>query len=135
VASRHLRQAALAAIDLIYHTSPGVDTTLAYAQAMRDIRMVAIQEGTYPQASFDHLMSGYGGTYYSYLWSESIAADMFQRFQHEGLLSPVVGADFRTWILEPGCTQDPYVLVRGFLGREPNQEALFPATASATSSP
>lgn len=123
--SRRLRQVALSAVDLMYHTSPGIETTSVYARIMRDIRRVPIQEGTYPQASFTHIMNGYGGTYYSYLWSESIAMDMFQRFQQEGLSSPGAGADFRRWILEPGCTQDPDELVRGFLGREPNHEALW----------
>jgi len=122
---RHLGQAALATVDMIYHSSPDVDTTSVYAQAMRDIRMVPIQEGTYPQASFEHLMNGYGAAYYSYLWSEAVAADMFGRFKREGLTNPGVGADFRKWILEPGCTRDPYVLVRGFLGRETNQDALL----------
>ena len=122
---RHLRQAALATVDMIYHTSPYVDTTAVYARVMRDIRMVPIQEGTYPQASFEHLMNGYGAAYYSYLWSEAVAADMFGRFKREGLTNPGVGADFRQWILEPGCTRDPYKLVHGFLGREPNPDALW----------
>jgi Zn-dependent oligopeptidase len=92
---------------------------------MRDIMMVPVQQGTYPQASFGHLMGGYDAGYYGYLWSEVYAADMFQRFAKEGLLNPVTGADYLRWILQPGGTQDPFVLITGFLGRAPTQDAFL----------
>jgi Zn-dependent oligopeptidase len=50
---------------------------------------------------------------------------MFTRFEQGGLMSPVVGADYRKWILEKGDMLDPLDLVRGFLGREPNSDAFF----------
>ncbi|GEM_PF-3291667 len=43
---------------------------------------------------------------------------MFTRFQQDGLTSKVVGASYRTNILEPGGTYEPDLLIRRFLGRE-----------------
>ena len=123
---KYLRQAAFATLDLEYHNSGGnVDTTAVYAKAMRDVMLIPIQDGTYPQASFGHLMGGYDSAYYGYLWSEVYAADMYTRFAAEGLLNPQTGADYRKWILEPGGTQDAFALLRGFLGRDPNQTAFL----------
>lgn len=123
---KYLRQAAFASLDLEYHNSGArVDTTAVYAKAMKEIMLVPIQEGTYPQASFGHLMGGYDSAYYGYLWSEVYAADMYTRFASEGLLNPQTGADYRKWILEPGGTQDAFDLLRGFLGRDPNQTAFL----------
>ncbi len=121
----YLRQASFASLDMEYHTASSVDSTEIYQKAMRDIMMVPVQQGTYPQASFGHLMGGYDAGYYGYLWSEVYAADMFQRFAKEGLLNPVTGADYLRWILQPGGTQDPFVLITGFLGRAPNQDAFL----------
>ena len=45
---------------------------------------------------------------------------MFSRFSSEGVLSPVVGAEYRREILEPNGSHDADDLVRAFLGREPS---------------
>jgi len=122
---RYLRQAAFATLDLEYHTAATVDTTEVYARAMRDIMLIPIQEDTYPEASFGHLMGGYDSGYYGYLWSEVYAADMYTRFADEGLLNPKTGGDYLKWILQPGGAKDPFALITGFLGREPNQDAFL----------
>ncbi len=121
----YLRQLAFAQIDLIYHQSGKVDSTEVYSKIMRETMEIAIQKGTQPQASFGHLMGGYDSGYYSYLWSEVFAQDMFTRFKREGLFNPHTGADYRKWILEPGGEQPPEALLKGFLGREPNEEAFI----------
>ena len=92
---------------------------------MRDILLIPIQEGSIPQASFGHLMGGYDSGYYSYLWSEVFAQDMFTRFESEGLLNPKTGDEYLRWILQPGGSQDPYDLIKNFLGREPNSDAFL----------
>lgn len=122
---RYLRQLSFAKIDMAYHTSPEVDSTAVYTQVMKDVMMIPIQDGTQPQASFGHLMGGYDSGYYSYLWSEVYAQDMYTRFEKEGLLSQKTGADYRRWILEEGGQKPPADLIKGFLGREPNEEAFF----------
>jgi thimet oligopeptidase len=121
----YLRQLTFATLDLEYHTSPTVDTTAVYKRLSKEIMMIPIQDGTMPQASFGHLMGGYDAGYYGYLWSEVYAQDMFTRFEKEGLLNEKTGADYRKWVLEPGGEEEPFSLVRGFLGREPNETAFL----------
>ncbi len=73
-------------------------------------------------ASFGHL-NGYAASYYGYAWAEVFAQDMFSVFEDEGVLNPEVGMRFREQVLAPGGSQEALDLVRGFLGREPNNEA------------
>jgi thimet oligopeptidase len=121
----YLRQASFATLDMEYHTLAPTDSTEVYARAMRDVMGIPIQEGTYPEASFGHLMGGYDAGYYGYLWSEVFAADMYTKFSQRGLLDPVTGSEYRTWILEKGGTLDPFKLITNFLGREPNNDAFL----------
>ena len=79
-------------------------------------------------STFGHLMGGYDGGYYGYLWSEVFADDMFTRFEKEGVLSPVVGKALREEVLSKGRTEDPDKLLRAFLGRDPNDEAFLRIT-------
>lgn len=80
-------------------------------------------------ASFGHLL-GYGSCYYSYLWALVFARDLFDVIKQEGLLNPAVGQRYVSCILAPGGSQDPYDMLRAFLGREPREEALADALAA-----
>ena len=122
---RYLRQLSLALIDMTYHTADTVDATAVYERISREVMLIPIPAETYPQASFGHLMGGYDSGYYGYLWSEVYAQDLFSRFEREGLFNSNTGADYRRWILEPGGLKDPFALIKGFLGREPNEDAFF----------
>ncbi len=121
----YLRQASFATLDMEYHTLAPVDSTEVYARAMRDVMGIPIQEGTYPEASFGHLMGGYDSGYYGYLYSEVFAADMYTRFKANGLMNQTTGKAYRDLILAPGGTQSPFSLITKFLGREPNNDAFL----------
>lgn len=123
------RQLAFALFDQAIHAigkgAPPPDARRAYADTLAAVAGVAPQNGTAPAARFGHLV-GYDARYYSYLWSEVFAADMFaSRFEKEGLLSPAPGRAYRAAVLERGGGEDADVLLRRFLGREPNQEAFL----------
>jgi thimet oligopeptidase len=123
---KYSRQLMFGLVDMEYHTSKKpVDTTAVWEKVQNEVMKIPFTKGTYPETGFGHLMGGYDSGYYGYLWSEVFAADMFTRFEKEGLLNAKTGADYRTWILEPGGSLEPDVLLKGFLRREPNMDAFF----------
>lgn len=76
--------------------------------------------------TFTHIFAGgYNGAYYSYQWAEVIEADLFSRFEKEGVLNPKTGRDYRDKVLARGDEVDPDVLVRDFLGRDATPDALL----------
>jgi thimet oligopeptidase len=81
------------------------------------------EKDTYVYASFGHL-EGYSSSYYTYMWSLSLAEDMFGRFEKEGLMNEAVDRDYRKTIIEPGGTVDAADMVKNFLGRPSTFDAL-----------
>ncbi len=73
-------------------------------------------------ASFGHL-TGYGAKYYGYMWSKVFAKDMFAYIKAHGLLNPAIGQEYIDKVIGQGGQKDPNLLLRDFLGREPNQAA------------
>ena len=125
----YTRQLFFASIDMKYHQlslqDADINPTQIYHDVFEQVTLLKPLKDSVPEAGFGHLMGGYDAGYYGYLWSEIYAADMFTRFKEEGLLNPQTGLDYKKWILEPGGSIDPFVLLSKFLGREPNEEAFF----------
>jgi thimet oligopeptidase len=121
---RELRQMFFARLDFRFH-SPGFDgDTTNAVRELYPITSFPYPENTHFQAGFGHLF-GYDAGYYGYLWSRVFGDDMFTRFEHAGVFNHEVGREYRQKILERGGTVDGDVLVRDFLGREPNSDAFL----------
>ena len=129
VAAAFLRQNFLGQYDLALHTAAKrVDSTKLYSQMMKDISGIPMTKGTYPQASFGHIMSltdPYDVGYYVYAWSLVIAQDIFSRFEAEGLFNAELGAKLRKYIYTPGTVYDENEMVEKFLGRPYNDKAFL----------
>jgi peptidyl-dipeptidase Dcp len=89
---------------------------------------------------FNHLFSsdGYSAGYYSYIWSDVMAADTWKAFQEAGSPWDAKTAErFKTYILSSGNQTDRAEAYRAFRGRDPDVNALlekrgFPTGAAAT---
>ncbi len=129
VAVAFLRQNFLGQYDLALHTAAKrVDSTKLYAQMMHNISGIPMTKGTYPQASFGHIMSltdPYDVGYYVYAWSLVIAQDIFSCFEGEGLFNAELGAKLRKYIYTPGTVYDENEMVEKFLGRPYNDKAFL----------
>lgn len=118
-------QIVLATLDLILHTKGARDPNALYAQLEKKLLGVPLPSSQRFLAGFGHLAHGYDAGYYVYLWSRVYAEDMFTRFERAGVLNKKVGHDYRSWILEKGSSMEEADLLKGFLGRKPNNKAFL----------
>ena len=82
----------------------------------------------YRTSYFNHIIaSGYSAGYYSYLWSEVLAVDAWEKFKEDGIFNKETAQAFRKTFLERGGTEEPMVLYKQFRGSEPDPSALMRA--------
>ena len=132
-ANAQMRQLGLGIVDLALHRNwDGHADVVMYARdILAQFAATPLPEDYAMITGFTHLFSspvGYGAGYYSYKWAEVLDADAFTRFRKEGVFSPAVGRDFRDKILARGDSEDPAVLYRSFMGRDPDPNALLERT-------
>ena len=128
----YLRQIFFSLLDMRYHTARGkVDTTKVYDKMMKKISLIPLSPDCHPQANFGHLMGGYEAGYYSYLWSEVIAQDLFGAFETSGVMNPETGKKYRELILAPGRSCDEAAQVEKFLGRPAGEDAFLKSIDAA----
>lgn len=122
-----------AIVDMDLHTRPdGVDDIVAFERdALARIggmpREVAMRHRL---PHFDHLFGNdvYSAGYYSYLWSDVMAADAWQAFVEAGGAWDAGANDrLRTHILSDGNSIDRAEAYRRFRGRDPDVRALLEA--------
>jgi thimet oligopeptidase len=119
-----LRQLFFASLDFAYHTPGFAGDTTAVTRELHPISGFPFPEGTHFQSGFGHLF-GYDAGYYGYLWSQAFGDDMFTRFEAAGPMDAATGLEYRAVVLARGGSVDGGVMVRDFLGREPNNEAFL----------
>lgn len=131
-ANAQMRQLGFSMMDLTlhreFHGATGEDVIAHAHRILSQFTPVPLPADYGMVASFTHLFASpvaYGAGYYSYKWAEVLDADAFTRFQKEGIFSASAGYAFRKSILEQGDSQDPLALYRGFMGREPDANALL----------
>ena len=108
----------------IYKTKPeNVDLDAVIMNDEKKYTLATPIEGTHFYSSFGHL-GGYSSAYYTYLWDKVIAEDFFDQFDHSNLLAGPAPMRYRHTVLEPGGSMSANDLVRNFLGREQNMDAL-----------
>ena len=127
---RQMRQLSFGTLDLALHTEyetardgDAVEWVSDLMESFAPSRNLA---EAHPLPSFLHLFSGgYASSYYSYLWSEVLEADIFTRFVGAGLLNGEMGRRYLETILATGDREDPEILFRTFMERDPDPEALM----------
>lgn len=129
VAFSSLRQIYLSRLDLTIH-GPNPPANTEELQDLVDtlrpsITLVENPTGLNMLRTFGHLMNQYSASYYGYMWAEILSADMFTRFEKEGVMNPKVGMEYRKLVLAPGGTGNITSHLTKFLGRPPNNEAFL----------
>ena len=95
-------------------------------KAMKPVEVFAPVEGCLMSPQFGHIFSGgYAAGYYGYKWAEVLDADVFSRFEEEGVFNPETAESLRREILSRGGTENPMELFKRFRGREPKIDALL----------
>ena len=82
----------------------------------------------YRTTYFNHIFSsGYAAGYYGYLWAEVLDKDAFGAFQNSpnGIWDLEMSKRFRQIFLERGGSEEPMVLYKEFMGREPDSRAML----------
>ena len=132
-ASAQMRQIGFATMDLKIHREfDPHKNTKDMMNFARDV-LAHYSPTPYPAeyamiCGFSHLFSsptGYAAGYYSYKWAEVLDADAFGRFRDAGVLSRDIGMEFRKAILAKGNSEEPDLLYRAFMGRDPKLDALL----------
>jgi len=130
------RYLAMALYDLKIHSGPGpylykgkaFDACQLYDVMMEDIFGVSNIAETFGVASWFHPMMGYDAGYYSYIWSETFASDLFSEFENseqETVMDSTLGAKYKKTILSPCAMLDGETMLYNFLERKATSAAFL----------
>ncbi|MBR5404411.1 MAG: M3 family metallopeptidase [Bacteroidales bacterium] len=95
------------------------------AKVCREMGLIDEIIPRYRTTYFNHIIaSGYSAGYYSYLWSEVLADDAWEKFVEDGIFNPETAKSFRQTFLERGGSEEPMTQYRNFRGADPDPAAL-----------
>lgn len=121
--------AGAALLDLYWgmHNGENVDVIAFEKQIADKIGMPEEITFRYRSPYFKHVFGddGYASGYYTYLWSQVLEADAWEKFLENGIFDPATAESFKKNILEPGDTEDAMVLFERFRGHKPDSHALL----------
>jgi peptidyl-dipeptidase Dcp len=92
----------------------------------------------YRMSHFTHVFAGdgYSAGYYTYLWSDTLAADAFEAFSEaSGPYDATLAARLRQHVFSVGNTVDPFEGYRAFRGRDATANAVMRARGFSTAPP
>jgi len=116
-------------LDMAYHTLTNelTEDILTFERnTMNKIGLINEILPRYRTTYFNHIFnSGYSSGYYSYIWSQVLDADAFEKFREDGIFNKTTAESFRKNILEKGGSEDPMVLYIRFRGKEPDIKPLL----------
>lgn len=118
-AGRMLKQVYLSMLSLyIFQDTHDREMSKMVSKLYRKIfHHVAYDPEFHVEASFTHLASSYGASYYTYPLSAVIGADLFKHMKQHGLWNHEVGTRYIEDILSPGGSAVPAAMIKRFLGR------------------
>jgi Zn-dependent oligopeptidase len=122
-AVRALRYLSMGRLDMLVHGADPRSIGEADRRAWA-VRGIPFVEGSSFAGTFLHLVAGYHGALYGFLWDQALRDDIFTSFAPDPT-SPEVGARYRATVLEAPWTEDPLDGLRRFLGRDWSPEPLL----------
>lgn len=109
----------LALFDHRIHRPDGRSVEQVFASANREVGHLPVLDNVRYAHGFSHMVSGYGGVFYAYRWSEVLARAAFKRFEREGVFNAATGRAFREQVLAPGDSRSLLTSVELFSGEAP----------------
>lgn len=122
---------AAAILDIKWHeleSVEGIDIDGFEAKVCREMGLIPEIAPRYRTTYFNHLFSsGYDSGYYGYLWAEVLDKDAFSVFEESptGVWDTELSLKFKETFLEKGGSEEPMVLYKSFVGREPDPAAML----------
>ncbi|HEX8568457.1 MAG TPA: M3 family metallopeptidase [Caulobacteraceae bacterium] len=119
-----------ALVDMALHTRPDgvIDADAFERETLQRLGMPRELAMRHRLPQFNHLFTSdaYSAGYYSYLWSDVMAADTWAAFEESGdPFNPELARKMREYILASGNVYDRLEAFRQFRGRDPRVEALL----------
>jgi thimet oligopeptidase len=118
-----LRQFTNIELDSYIHKDPSKDSLTHWKEIRKKYNLLPEPSDFLMPASFGHLASAYGNSYWVYMLSNIFAQDAWDNVMINGKVSKSKTLDFRKNILESGSMISEYKLLKKFLGRNPNGNA------------
>ncbi len=128
-----IRQLEFGLFDFKLHMQPVGEEDTYIQNILDDVRtktaLLPVPSFNQFQNSFSHIFSGrYAAGYYSYIWSEVLSSDVYEKFKSNNkVFDQEIAQKFLMAILEQGGSKDFMDLFINFQGRPPRIEALLKA--------
>lgn len=100
------------------------DTAAVYRQTMLDVMNADPTPDTNMISGFSHILGGYQGSYYGYLYSLSMSHAVWSEIEKNDV-SVEIFRKYRDTIVSQGGSKDPNVLLYDFLGAPPTNDAFL----------